>query len=91
MSGCCGAGKKYRNPKKPKIGSQIKDLMFTAANAIAEAVKSGEIVAAKEIVQARLDRCKKCQYLDVSRCTACGCYVQAKAAIKVSKCPMGYW
>ena len=41
--------------------------------------------------QERLNICKQCDYLEAGTCLACGCYVELRAATKVSDCPYKKW
>ncbi len=41
--------------------------------------------------ESRLDVCKSCELLNVGTCGACGCYVELRAASKVSHCPHKKW
>ena len=47
--------------------------------------------ALDEVNKARLDTCRSCDYLADATCTACGCYVELRAAKKDSKCPYKKW
>ena len=35
----------------------------------------------------RLETCKSCDYLDAGTCTACGCFVELRAASRRGTCP----
>lgn len=39
----------------------------------------------------RLAICKTCELLNAGTCNACGCYVELRAAAKISKCPHKRW
>ncbi|MBO4987366.1 MAG: hypothetical protein J6C63_00795 [Lachnospiraceae bacterium] len=39
----------------------------------------------------RLSICKQCDYLEAGTCLACGCYVELRAATKISACPYKKW
>lgn len=39
----------------------------------------------------RLAACKACGYLEAGTCTACGCYVELRAASLRGKCPYKKW
>jgi hypothetical protein len=49
--------------------------------------------AAQELAATRLDICKSCdQYLNMThQCKVCGCFMELKTKIKISKCPLGKW
>ena len=44
-----------------------------------------------EIIAKRLALCQNCEYQALGVCTACSCYVSAKAAVRSQECPLGYW
>lgn len=44
-----------------------------------------------ETTNRRIDTCHKCPLYANSRCTACGCVVAIKAAVKEFRCPLGKW
>ncbi|MCR4830858.1 MAG: DUF6171 family protein [Pseudobutyrivibrio sp.] len=39
----------------------------------------------------RLNVCTACEKLNAGTCMSCGCYVEIRAAAKVSKCPNNFW
>lgn len=39
----------------------------------------------------RLALCKECDLLIAGTCNACGCYVELRAAAKISHCPKKRW
>ena len=39
----------------------------------------------------RLEVCKGCDFLEAGTCTACGCYVELRAASKRGRCPYKKW
>lgn len=41
--------------------------------------------------ETRLAVCKECEHLNAGTCGACGCYVELRAAAKISRCPYGKW
>ena len=47
--------------------------------------------APKNIVNHRLEICKKCPLKQENRCNACGCFLKTKTALLNSTCPMGKW
>ena len=85
--GCCGRIAKAAS----KAATMAGDLTLTAANVVAHAASTGQIKAEPELVQRRVDTCKKCPHLQNGRCSTCGCYVAAKAGLKVAKCPLSKW
>lgn len=55
-----------------------------------DAIKQADRVSDKEYEQ-RLAVCKECEKLTSGTCGACGCYVELRAAAKVSHCPHKKW
>ena len=47
----------------------------------------------KELIEARLEICKACPFLDkrITKCRKCGCYMKLKTTLERAKCPMGKW
>ena len=43
------------------------------------------------IYEMRLDTCRACEYLNNGTCTACGCFVELRAAVHSSRCPYKNW
>lgn len=50
-----------------------------------------EIRTGTSLYQARLACCEGCARRVGLTCTLCGCYVQARAAKRVQRCPQGLW
>lgn len=84
---CC-KGKSVLPPKR----EQVSNLVLSVANILSNAIRSGKILADKDVVSKRIEICKNCRHLtDTNRCTVCGCFVNKKAGIKVEKCPLNLW
>lgn len=45
----------------------------------------------EETYEKRLNRCRECDLLNAGTCSACGCYVELRAAAKVGTCPHKHW
>ena len=47
----------------------------------------------KELIEARLDICKQCPWLDkrLMKCRQCGCFMKLKSTLKQASCPIGNW
>ena len=52
---------------------------------------SDEERASEPIREERLSICKDCERLLEGMCTACGCYVELRAAMKEKECPYERW
>lgn len=44
-----------------------------------------------DVYNKRLAACKHCDYLTAGTCTACGCYVELRAASWRGRCPYQKW
>ncbi len=55
-----------------------------------EAIRQADQVPAEEY-ERRLALCRECDLLNAGTCGACGCYVELRAAAKVSNCPYRKW
>jgi hypothetical protein len=56
-----------------------------------QALKTGQVVAPKDIVEKRIKACDECEFLDENRCTACGCFIALKSGLMAEQCPKGKW
>ena len=52
---------------------------------------SDEERASEPVREERLALCKECDRLLEGMCTACGCYVELRAAMKEKDCPYECW
>ena len=52
---------------------------------------SGFQVCNEEQLQNRLNICASCEFMSESRCLKCGCFIQAKARLATSVCPINKW
>ena len=85
MGGCCH-GSRY-----PSVRSMARDISATVFAALGHAARNGEILASGDETRSRIETCNGCDQKVGVRCLKCGCYINPKAAVKVSKCPIGKW
>ncbi len=45
----------------------------------------------QDLYARRLATCKDCDFLQTGTCTACGCFVELRAASKRGRCPYKKW
>ena len=45
----------------------------------------------EDVYAGRLEACRRCGYLEAGTCTACGCYVELRAASRRGRCPYKKW
>jgi len=79
-----------RAEDKPALPSTIT-MAGNFAKAVASHVVSGAKNAPVELLQARLEQCSICPQRVDNRCSICGCYIEAKAAMLNQPCPIGSW
>jgi hypothetical protein len=48
-------------------------------------------LATPEKSYARLEICKTCEFFKDTRCLKCGCYMEKKAHLEMSQCPINKW
>jgi hypothetical protein len=85
--GCCGGGRKFIK----RIAEQISDVTLTVANVMAAAARDGKVTAERSVVEKRLSVCRQCPHLKGTRCDVCGCFMNIKAGLNGSKCPLKKW
>jgi len=47
--------------------------------------------ASEEERERRLEACEPCEHRKGNRCNLCGCFINYKAKLKNSECPIGNW
>ena len=47
--------------------------------------------ATPEEKELRLEQCSPCEHRKGNRCNLCGCFINYKAKLKNSECPLGKW
>lgn len=75
---------------KPKLPSKLK-MASNLAKAVTAHVASGLGKTPKDLYEARLMMCSLCSQRVDNRCSACGCFLDAKASMRSSECPLGLW
>ena len=83
--GCCG------NRPLPSLRQQVQNLSLTVANVVAEAIKTGKLMASKDLIEKRVALCQQCRHKSGNRCSLCGCYLAPKLALIASKCDIKKW
>lgn len=66
---------------------QAKSLWETATKTI----RTGQVLASKELYDQRLSICDKCEFRKDWICSVCGCQLHLKASMQHSACPKGFW
>lgn len=73
--------------KMPPLHKQ----MWNFASSLTSFVSDGFHLVDKADYQKRLEVCNTCDSRQDGRCLKCGCYLSAKAKVRVDKCPEGKW
>lgn len=74
-------------PQLPKASTMAGNL----GKALAGYVGGGMQHATADQVEQRLLVCSACPHRRNTRCSACGCFLEAKAKMRGQDCPLGYW
>lgn len=77
----------------PSMLEMAKNLFSTVKEAVGHAYEGNGITVTDEVYHERLTICKVCPAFRAvdARCMDCGCFMKAKAAFKVAKCPQLKW
>ena len=49
------------------------------------------LLASEHVVEERLSHCGPCEHNKLGICKRCGCFIQGKARLAGSWCPIGLW
>lgn len=75
---------------KPPLPSFIT-MAGNLATALKDFASDGFKMVPKDVFEHRLNICNMCPQRRDNRCAACGCFVEKKASMRVSECPMKKW
>ena len=86
------------NPIPPSILTpSLAHMAFSLTDALKDnlqqMVSRGALLAEQMEVSKRIDICMGCEFFvkNGERCNKCGCYMNIKARLQASKCPVGKW
>lgn len=67
--------------------------VVTASAAFMRMLQNRKFFVSQAIKKARMDKCNECVFLikETKTCSACGCFVEPKTALKTEKCPKDFW
>lgn len=77
--------------KMPSARTMAKELANTAFNVFRMAAKTGQLVAADDLIKRRMDICSACLSKTGVRCMECGCYLSLKTGVAAATCPIKKW
>lgn len=77
----------------PSLKKMAFSLTSALKDTILQAVKDGSVIVTPNILLKRMDICVTCEFfvVDKSRCNKCGCFMNIKARLASSKCPIEKW
>jgi Glycosyl transferase family 2 len=75
---------------KPALPSGPR-MAWNYARSMAAHIAAGRAVCPEPEAARRLELCQLCPSRNGDRCAACGCWLESKAAMEVSTCPLGRW
>lgn len=80
---------KDKKDKAEKPG--VIELALNFSRAMKEYIEDGLQNINKEEYKERLLKCTMCKQRDDDRCAVCGCFLELKAKIRSSQCPLNQW
>lgn len=78
-------------PKLPPVMPTLTQQAKNFGSAMLQHAKSGFKHVTEEVKQDRLSICATCPFLSEGRCTKCGCFLDHKASLSTSHCPISKW
>ena len=77
----------------PSIGNMLFSLTEALKSNLTQIASKGVLLAEDNLVSKRISLCLGCEFLiqNSERCIKCGCYMNMKTRLQVSKCPVGKW
>jgi len=79
--------------KKPSIRDMAFSLTESIKGSIENFAKTGTLIVDDHMLEYRIENCVNCPSFqpERSRCLKCGCFMNIKARLVTSKCPIGKW
>lgn len=96
LDGTCSEDEDCGKEDLPGIFDLGLSLFKDTSKLVRNALKGKKTLVPEEVVDERLSICDSCEYLLItkknrSRCTKCGCFMDIKAHIATSECPIHKW
>jgi len=82
---------KSNEVKFPPITEQAMNAVHAIFKLAGAAVEGRRVKVSRETYERRKMACMVCPFQKQHRCSKCGCYCNAKAALSTEKCPKGRW
>lgn len=80
-------------PALPSFAEMAKGFFGSAKDVITGAVHGEGVLVTEDVYISRMDICKTCEFFRQtdSRCSKCGCFMEAKTRFVKTTCPIGKW
>jgi len=77
--------------KKIPIRQQVQNLASDTAAVISGVVAGNGIFVSEQEQWNRWSICKSCEFLENTKCSKCGCFMEVKTQLAAVECPIGKW
>jgi hypothetical protein len=81
-------------PKElPSFADMARGLLSTMKDVAAGAIQGEGLFVSEDVYTTRMNICRTCEFFvrDTSRCTQCGCFMEAKTRLVKAHCPIHKW
>jgi hypothetical protein len=86
-----GMIEKEASLKFPSIFQQSRNFAVEGWNASKKLLSGGQVLVSADVAYERYSICQKCPFFQNTRCTKCGCFMEAKVHLTTSECPINNW
>jgi len=96
LDGSCSEDEECGQEDLPGIFEMGLSLFKDTSKLVRNALKGNKVLVPEDIVEERLTICDSCEYLLTTKknrpkCSKCGCFMDVKAHIATSSCPVHKW
>lgn len=80
-------------PELPSFTDMARGLLGSAKDVISGAVHGEGVLVNEDVYVGRMNICKACEFFrhTDSRCSKCGCFMEAKTRFVKTTCPINKW
>lgn len=80
-------------PELPSFTDMAKGFLGSAKDVISGAVHGENVLVTEDVYVNRMNICKACEFFRHvdSRCSKCGCFMEAKTRFVKTTCPVEKW
>ena len=79
------------NPQTPSLFVQARELVRQGIESAHGVLQGRGLLANADVAKERLEICRQCEFLAKDRCIKCGCFMDKKVHLAVTRCPEGKW